>query len=85
MSLIPKISQLLKLPELVKYKQKVEARDKSRKEYPDDNWIYYDPDDEVTIDPDKISKYKVENPSKEPRKAKSADDDNIGRNIDLKI
>ena len=74
MTLIPKISRLKKLPELLK--QKREEKRKDRKPF--------EIDDEVTLNPATLKNMKIHHPPTPHRRAKS-EDDNIGNNVDLTV
>ncbi len=84
MSLVPKISRLRKLPGLLKHKQEAEERSKKDQEHPKKERPPFEIEDELSIDPDTLSEYKVEKQSQEPRKATS-DNKNVGNNVDVKV
>ncbi|SMO95485.1 hypothetical protein [Gracilimonas mengyeensis] len=85
MSLVPKISRLRKLPELLKYKEETKEREKKeRKENQEQPEKPFEIDDEVTINPDTLSEYKVEKVKSGLRQPKSGNK-KVGKNIDLKV
>lgn len=85
MSIVPKISRLRKLPELLKYKEETKERAKEeRKENQEQPDTPFEFDDEVTIDPDKLSEFKVDKTNSKPRQPKSGNK-KVGKNIDLKV
>lgn len=88
MSLISKISHLRKLPELLNQKEEAKKRSKKDKEEQEGQKEKpaFEIDDDVSIDPDKLSEYKVNHQKKPDTKRKAqTDDDNIGQNIDLTV
>ena len=74
MTLIPKISRLKKLPELLKQKRQEKRKDRKP----------FEIDDEVTLNPATLKNMKIHHPPTPHRRAKS-EDDNIGNNVDLTV
>jgi hypothetical protein len=83
MSLVPKITRVTKLPELLKHKQEAEEKQKKgrqdRKEKERPPFVI---EDEVALHSKTLSEFKVRTHSKEPQKPK-AKDETIGGHIDL--
>lgn len=85
MTLIPKISRLKKLPELLRRKKDAEERSRNKKDDTQDKRPPFEIEDDVSINPEAISDLKIHQPPTPLRKAKSADDEKVGRNIDLTV
>lgn len=88
MSLIPKITRLKKLPELLKQKREAEEHASKEKRHQQEKRKERQPfeiDDEVTLNPETLKDMKVHHPPTPHRQAKSADDENIGNNVDLTV
>lgn len=85
MTLIPKISRLKKLPELLRQKKNAEERSKKKRDDSQDKQPPFEIDDDVSVNPETITDLKVHHPATPNRKAKSPNDDNVGRNIDLTV
>lgn len=87
MTLIPKITRLKKLPELLKQKREAEehaTKEKQQQQEKRKEQKPFEIDDEVTLDPETLKDMKIHHPPTPHRKAKS-DDDNIGNNVDLTV
>lgn len=85
MTLIPKISRLKKLPELLRQKKDAEERSDKEKEDSQQRQPVFEIDDEVSINPETLSDLKIHHPLTPNRKAKSTKDENVGNNIDLTV
>ncbi|MAO63669.1 MAG: hypothetical protein CL666_01585 [Balneola sp.] len=87
MTLIPKISRLKKLPELLKQKREAEEHASKEKQHQQEKRKDRKPfeiDDEVTLNPATLKNMKIHHPPTPHRRAKS-EDDNIGNNVDLTV
>jgi len=85
MTLIPKISRLEKLPELLKQKKNAEERSKREKDDSKDQRPEFELEDDISISPETITDLKIHQPLTPHRKARSVDDEKVGKNIDLSI
>ena len=88
MSLIPKITRLKKLPELLRQKREAEEHASKEKQHQQEQRKErqaFTIDDEVTLDPETLKNMKIHHPPTPHRQAKSADDENIGNHIDLMV
>ncbi|HKK24181.1 MAG TPA: hypothetical protein VJ941_01080 [Gracilimonas sp.] len=85
MTLIPKISRLKKLPELLKQKKNAEERSKREKDDPKDQRPAFEIEDDISISPETITDLKIHQPLTPHRKPRSVDDEKVGKNIDLTI
>lgn len=85
MTLIPKISRLKKLPELLRQKKDAEERSDKEKNDSQKHPPVFEIDDEVSINPETLSDLKIHHPLSPNRKAKSTKDENVGTNIDLTV
>lgn len=85
MSLVPKISRLRKLPGLLKHKQEAEERSKKEREQEQqkEKRPPFEIEDELSINPDTLSEYKIDKSTQEPRQPRS-DNKNVGKNVDVK-
>ena len=87
MTLIPKITRLKKLPELLKQKREAEEHASKEKQHQQEQRKERQPfkiDDEITLSPETLKDMKIHHPPTPHRKA-SSEDENIGNNIDLTV
>ncbi|MTI86471.1 MAG: hypothetical protein FH748_00730 [Balneolaceae bacterium] len=88
MSIVPKITRLTKLPELLKHKQEAEERSKKdreqskkqKREQPSFNM-----EDEASINSSKMLELKVDKPTSKPQNEKKAEAKGKGGRVDLQV